>query len=217
VSTRSLKNKLKKVEATLPPPPPPYEELPIEGWVEEEVRSAFPQSTLENTTDEEHFFAWLEELPLNLERRISIMVVEARNEAWTIYDPIPPLPDDVYWRVVDALPQHILEQRRLWADNFPAREDRRRWSAEMERRYRSGPKTRTNGYEWWFKAQENYARLREKYSGFEEEWARFYEEWQEKCKREGRNAPMDDQMLDAFIRICFLREDHDEEAAAEKS
>jgi hypothetical protein len=209
VSTRSLKNKLKEIEAALPPPSPPYEELPIEEWVEEEMRSAFPQTTLKNTTDEEHFFAWLEELPLNLERRISIMVVETRHEEWTIYDPVPPLPPEVSWRVVDALPPHIEEQRQLWADNFPAREDRRRWSAEMERLYSSGPKTRTNGYEWWFEAQENYARLRVKYSGFEEEWARFYEEWQEKCEREGRNAPVDDHMLDAFTRICFLRGEHE--------
>ena len=215
MSTRSLKNKLKKVEAALPPPP--YEELPIEEWVEEELRSAFPKTTLENSEAEEHFFEWLEKLPLNLERRISIMVVEARHEAWTIYDPIPPLPDDVYLRVVDALPPHIEEQRQLWADNFPAREDRRRWSTEMERLYSSGPKYRTRGYEWWFKAQENYARLRVKYSGFEEEWANFYEEWCKKYEREGRNAPMDDHMLDALIRICFLREDHDGEAAAEKS
>jgi hypothetical protein len=87
----------------------------------------------------------------------------------------------------------------------------------MERRYHSGPKTRTNGYGWWFNAQEKYARLREKYSGFEEEWAKFYEEWQEKYEREGRNVPMDDHMLEDFIRICFLREDHDGAAAAEKS
>jgi hypothetical protein len=89
MSTRSLKNKLKKVEAALPPPPPPYEELPIEEWVEEEVRSAFPETTLKNTTDEEHFFAWLEKLPLTLGSRISIIVGEARHEGWTIYDPHP--------------------------------------------------------------------------------------------------------------------------------
>jgi hypothetical protein len=65
-------------------------------------------------------------------------------------------------------------------------------------------KTRENGYEWWFRAQENYACLREKYSGFEEKWAKFfYEEWKKECEREGRNARMDDRMRGAFVRVCF--------------
>jgi hypothetical protein len=138
---------------------------------------------------------------------ISIRLMQARNEGWTMYDPIPLLPSEIDGRMVNALPPLIERQRRLWAYNFRSREDRRRWVAEMERPYPK-VKTRDNGYGWWFKAQENYARLREKYARFEEEWAQFYEEWEKKCEREERSVLMDDHMRDAFVRVCFLRGEH---------
>lgn len=216
MSTRSLKNKLKKIRATLPPPALSYSELPVEEWVADEVGLTPPDWYLKNTADEERFFEWLVDMPKHLMYSLHIRLVRARTEQWAFTDPVRPLPPEVDRRVVDALPLHIERRRQLWADSFPSREERRRWAAEMERLY-SKPKTRDNGYGWWFKAQENYARLREKYSGFEEEWARFYEDWKQKCEREGRNAPMDDQLRGAFIRVCFLRETHDTEAARSTS
>lgn len=212
MSTRSLKNKLKKIEATLPPPPPLYEELPIEEWVAERIW--LPETTLKNTTNEERFYEWLEELPRHLLSTIGIKVMEVRNEGWTIHDPISPLPPEIDRRVVDALPPHVERQRGLWADNLPSREKRRRWVEEMDRLY-PRVKARDNGYGWWFRAQENYARLRERYSGFEKEWAAFYEQWQEKYEKQGRDAApvMEDRMRDAFLRCCFFRGEHDGEAA----
>ena len=162
--------------------------------------------------DEERFYEWLEDIPKRLMFSLHIRLVEVRREQWAFTDSICPLPPEVDRRVVDALPPHIQYQRQLWTDNFPFRERRRRGMAEIERFY-SQPKTRDNGYGWWFRGQENYARLREKYSGFEEEWAEFYENWKEKCEREGRSVSMDDQMRVAFIRACFLRGKHDGEAA----
>ena len=51
MSTRSLKEKLKRIEAALPPPPPPYEELPIKEWVAEEMQETSP-----NGLGEEAFY-----------------------------------------------------------------------------------------------------------------------------------------------------------------
>jgi hypothetical protein len=215
VSTRSLKNKLKKVEATLPPAPPPYEELPIEEWVAEEMQGTSP-----NSFDEEAFYAWLEELPQSLAVMLHTRIAEARGESWLSPSPIPEeVVDDIEQRLLDELPPHIERQRQAWSDHFPEREKRRRWAEELKRSLGLADelRTRENGYAWWFKVQEDYARLREKYSGFEEEWPEFFTEWKEKCEREGRNEPMDGPMCDAFVRICFLKEDHGGEVAAHKS
>jgi len=212
VSTRSLKNKLEKIRATLPPPAPSYSELPVEEWVADEVGLTPPEPYLKNIMDEERFYEWLEDIPKRLVFSLHMRLMRARGEQWAFTDPIRPLPPEVDRRAVNALPPHIEHQRQLWADNFLSREHRRRWVAEMDRLYLK-VKTRDNGYGWWFRAQENYVRLREKYSGFEEEWAEFYGDWKERCKREGRNLPMDDSMCGAFIRACFLRGEHDGEAA----
>ena len=215
MSTRSLKNKLKKIRATLPPPAPSYSELPVEEWVADEVGLTPPDWYLKNTTDEERFYEWLEGVPKRLMFSLHIRLMRARGEQWDFTDPIRPLPPEVDRRVVDALPPHIERQRKLWADNFPSRERRRRWVAEMDRLY-PRVKTRDNGYGWWFEAQEDYARLGEKYSGFEKEWAEFYEKWQEKCEMKGRTVPMDDHMRGSFIRV-ILRGEHDGEAADSNS
>ena len=208
MSTRSLKDKLKKIRATLPPPAPSYCELPIEEWVAEEVGQTPPDWYLKNTTDEERFYEWLEDLPKQLMRSLLLRSAGARGDEWDPAEqPVRPLPPEVFRRALEALPPHIEHQRRLWADNFPSREDRRRWVAEMER-LSPEVKTRDNGYKWWLDAKENYARLRAKYSGFEEEWAGFYEKWQQECERDGRNAPMNDHMGGAFIHVCFLRGEH---------
>ncbi len=204
MSARSLRNKLEKIRATLPPPAPSYSELPVEEWVADEVGQTPPDWYLENTADEERFYEWLEGIPKDLMFSLHHRLVRARNEKWDRTDPIRPLPPEVDRRVVDALPQHIERRRQLWADNLPSRERRRRWVAEMDRIYPK-VKTRDNGYGWWFRTQEEYARLREKYSGFGEEWAEFHGEWKVKCEREGRNVPMDDDMRGAFVRVCFSR------------
>ena len=188
MSTWSLKNKLKKVKATLPPPPPPYEELPIEEWLAEEMADP-PDWYLQNNVDEEFFYRWLEELPRSsLGYGLGIRVAKARNPSWDMRGPIPLLPTQLLIRALDALPPHIERRRQLWIENFPARERQRQLIAEYEMRYVKKVKTRDNGYGWWFDCQENYARLREKYSGFEQEWAKFYEEWKQKCERFRRPA-----------------------------
>jgi hypothetical protein len=152
----------------------------------------------------------LEELPrYSLDLGLGSRLAKARNPSWMMTDPMPPVPIELLARALDALPPHIERRHQLWTENFPARERKRQWIADTERRYGKTVKTRENGYKWWFDCQENYARRREKYSGFEEEWAKFYEEWKEKYEREGRNIPMDDHVLDAFIRMCFLRGEHD--------
>ena len=210
MSTRSLKNKLKKVKATLPPPPPPYEELPIEEWLAEEIAGLLDWYL---KTDEEVFYQWLEELPRSsLGFGLGSRVAKARDPNWDMRGPIPLLPTQLLVRALDALPPHIEHRHQVWVENFPARERLRQEIAEHEMRYLKKVKTRDNGYGWWFDCQENYARLREKYYGFEQEWAKFYEEWKQKCERKGTNAPMDDHTRDAFIRICFSRGEHDREA-----
>ena len=212
MSTRSLKNKLKKVKAMLPPPPPPYEELPIEEWLVEEMADP-PDWYLQNSEGEELFYQWLEELPLSsLGFGLGSRVAKACDPSWDMTCPIPLLPTQLLIRALDALPPHIEHRHKVWIENFPARERLRQEIAEHERRYLKKVKTRGNGYGWWFDCQENYARLREKYSGFEQEWAKFYEEWKQKCEGQGTNTPMDDHMHDAFIRICFSRGEHDGEA-----
>ena len=186
MSRQSFRRKLEKLESTLPPPPVPMEELPVEESVDEQMQHAIAETTLKNTLYEERFYKILEDLPM----RLLLDVCLALNI--TDY----PLPLEVLLRVIDALPPHIERLRLLWADNFPVREHRRRWAAEMERR-NPKVKTRDNGYGWWFKTQEDYARLAQEYSGFDAEWPRFYEEW------EKTSAPMDGAMRDEFIRICF--------------
>jgi hypothetical protein len=210
-TTRSLGKKLERIRAALPPPAPPYSELPVEHWVAEEVGPDPPDWYLENTADEERFYEWLEGMPERLTLSLHVRLVRARGEPWGITDPIPSLPPEVDRRVVDALPPHIERRRRLWAENFPSRERRRLLVAGMER-LRPTVKTRDNGYDWWFRTRERYARLGERYSGFEEEWATFYGQWEAKCEREGRHSLMEDRMREAFIRICFLRGAHDGEA-----
>ncbi len=111
-------------------------------------------------------------------------------------------PLEVLVRVIDALPPHVERLRQLWADNFPAREHRRLWQAEMEMRY-PRVKTRDNGYGWWFKTQEDYARLAQVYSDFDTEWPRFFEAWEGAAEGAGRSPTMDDAMRDKFISICF--------------
>ena len=129
-----MKRRLEDLGATLPPPLVPHEELPVEDWVDEEMQHAFSETTLKNTTDEEHFYKVLEELPKRL--------------VWDLYsefDITPPIPVELFVRVIDSLPLHIERLRQLWADNFLAREHRRHWAAKMERLY-SRERTRYNGY-----------------------------------------------------------------------
>jgi hypothetical protein len=178
------------------------------------------QGTSPNDLDEEAFYQWLEDLPRYLARRLTTTIAEARGESWLSPSPIPEeVLKDIDQSVVDELPPHIESQRQAWADDFPKREKHRRWAEEMKRSFglADKPRTRENGYAWWFDLQEEYACLREAYRDFEEEWAVFFAEWKEKYEREGKNAPMDDHMYDAFMRICFEREDHDREVAAHKS
>lgn len=216
MSTRSLRNKIEKIEATLPPPAPPYSKLPIEEWVADELGLTPPDWYLQNSTNEERFYEWLEGIPKQLTFSLHIRLVRARREKWDLADPIRPLPPEVDRRVGDVLPLHIERRRQLWAANYRSRERRRRWVAEMDKLY-PRVKTRANGYGWWLDTQENYARLREKYSGFGEEWAEFYEEWKEKCEREGGNVPMYERMRAAFIHVCFLRGEYDREVAGCRS
>jgi hypothetical protein len=185
LSSRSLRRQIEKLEAALPPPPVPLQEIPVEEWVAEQMQRVLSETTLKNTTDEERFYKVLEELPKHL--------------VWGIRDELNisgGLLLELFVRVLDALPPHIEHLRVLWADNFPAREHRRQWVARMEREY-PRVKTRDNGYGWWYRAQEEYARLAKEYSDFGTQWSRFYKEW------EAAGSPMDDAMRDKFIRICF--------------
>jgi hypothetical protein len=186
MSARSLRRQIEKLEAALPPPPVLLEELPVEDWLDEEMQHALTETTLKNTTDEEHFYKVLRELP---ERLVWGLSFEFGITA-------SPVPLELFVRVLDALPPHIERLRVLWAENFPARESRRQWSAKMERLY-PRVKTRDNGYGWWFRAQEEYASLAHEYSRFDTQWLRFYEEWEE------TDSSMDDAMRSRFIRICF--------------
>jgi hypothetical protein len=184
MSNRSLRQQLERLEAALPPLPIPLEELPVEQWVGEQMQNALSETTLKNTTDEEHFYKVLAELPKHL---IGSLYFEFGITA-------SPIPLELFVRVLDTLPPHIERLRRLWADNYPARERRRQWMTKMGWPYPK-VKTRDNGYGWWFRAQEEYSRLAREYSDFDTQWPRFYEEW--------ANSPMDDAMRVRFIRICF--------------
>ena len=186
VSIRSLRRQIEKLEATLPPPPVPLEKLPVEEWVDEQMQNALSETTLKNSANEEHVYKDLEKLP---ERLIRDLYFEFQITA-------SPIPLELFVRVLDTLPPHIERLRRIWADNFPARERRRQWVAKMERVY-PRERTRHNGYGWWFRVQEEYACLAREYADFDTQWPRFFEEWKE------ARSPMDDAMLDRFIQICF--------------
>ena len=186
MSARSLRRQLERLEATLPSPPVPIEELPVKDWLDEKMQRILSETTLKNTTDEEHFYKVLEELP---KRLIGGLYFEFGITA-------SPIPLELFVRVLDMLPPHIERLRALWADNFPARESKRQWVAQMERLY-PRERTRYNGYGWWFEVQEDYARLAREYSDFDTQWPRFYEEWKQ------TGSPMDGGMRDQFIRNCF--------------
>jgi hypothetical protein len=135
MSIRSLRRQIEKLEATLPPPPVPLESLPVEEWVDEPMQNALSETTLRNSTDEEHFYKVLEEIP---ERLIRDLYFEFGITT-------SPIPLELFVRVLDTLPPHIERLRGLWADNFPARKRRRQWVAQMERIY-PRERTRHNGY-----------------------------------------------------------------------
>jgi hypothetical protein len=104
LSTRSLKNKLKKVKATLPPPPPPYEELPIEEWLAEEIADP-PDWYLQNSADEELFYEWLEGLPLSsLGFGLGSRVAKARDPSRDMTGPIPLPPTQLLIRALEPYP-----------------------------------------------------------------------------------------------------------------
>lgn len=192
MSIHSLRRQLERLKAALPSPSPPLEESPVEEWLARQMRNAISETTLKNTTDEEHFYEFLEELP---DRLVSGLYMELNP---TVF-----LPEELLARLFDALPPHVEHWRRLWAENSGAREHRRRWVEEQERLY-PRVKTRDNGYGWWLDRQEEYARLGSVYAGFEEEWADFYEEWRKECERPGE--PMGEDMREDFVGICFMRE-----------
>jgi hypothetical protein len=145
LSTQSLKNKLKKVKATLPAPPPPYEELPIEEWLAEEIADP-PDWYLQNSADEERFYQWLEGLPLSsLGFGLGSRVAKVRDPSRDMTGPIPLPPTQLLIRALDALPPYIEHRRQVWVENFPARERRRQLIAEHEIRYEKKVKTATGG------------------------------------------------------------------------
>lgn len=169
----TLRRELKHIGESLPPPPPCYSELPIEVWVDERMQSALDTVLVENSSHEEFFYKWLEELPRRLGNAISLKVLEARGERWTVYDPIPPLPEEVAKRVVETVPPWIEYHHQRWIKGFPHREARRRWVKEVEAIYPGDGR----GRGWKVEVEKEYAELKVKYDGWEEQWANDYREW----------------------------------------
>ncbi len=202
--SRSLKRQIEKLKAIAPLPSVPLSELPVEAWTASELEDAIPKTTLQNFTDEEHFYKWLEELPKRLLFGVKQRFMKATGQEWTFDGPAQPLPEELDERVVNALPLHVEHWRQLWVENAGAREERRRWVAEIERRYPKGPRTPENGYGWWFTARKNCKRLAEKYCNFESAWRAFYERWKDETTP---GTPMADELRDEFMRICFVGSD----------
>ncbi|MCA1728594.1 MAG: hypothetical protein LC751_04030 [Actinobacteria bacterium] len=204
MSSGDLKRQLEKLWAAVPPPLVPLSELPVEEWVTEEIEGTLPVATLENSTDEEVFYKWLEELPKRLLNGLEERFLEATAGPWSFDELDQLLPEELNVRAVDALPPNIECWWQLWVENAGAREKRRQWVAEIQRRYPTGPRTRTNGYGWWFSVQEEYRRLAEKYHGFKDEWQDFYERWKDETTP---GTPMSDELRGEFLRVCFAQTD----------
>jgi hypothetical protein len=111
---------------------------------------------------EEVFYKWLEELPKRLLYGLEEKFLEATAGAWSVDELGQLLPEELNVRAVDALPPHIEHWWQLWVENAGAREKRRQWVAEMERRYPQDRRTPENGYGWWFSTQEEYRRIADK-------------------------------------------------------
>lgn len=66
--TRRINRRLQRLEElfSTEPSTSPEEFLVVKEWLASEMEDALPETTLKNIPDEEHFYKWLEELPMRL-------------------------------------------------------------------------------------------------------------------------------------------------------
>jgi hypothetical protein len=155
----SLRGDIEKLRKLVPKeiPPVPLEELLlfVDERVEEVIGQDPPDWYLKNHVYEGGFFTdFIERLPTNL-FHIYCDVTEAMNlRATSLPELLEMVSHEVEERVLDSLPPLIQRRYRSWRENFHHRERRRKWQADQDRLF-PRLKTHENGWDWWFRAQDN--------------------------------------------------------------
>ena len=170
VGRRALERRLTRLEAQMPPKPPEYHELPLERWVDEIMSGCGPDLY----GYEEDFYRWLEGFGVHVHLGLGARIAGARYEPPPPFGEVPPLPDVLEERLLEALVPHVERWRRVFAEARSEREAKRRMGKEWDdaRGGRYG-----KGREWLRRADRERAELRERFEGWEQRWERDYEEW----------------------------------------